>query len=105
MRNYIRHLIAMAASLFGSHVSMAPGALAQDQDGLEWNKAKAAGTLEALEDYLARNPVGPYSREAFKEIIRRSDCDQSLSPNCADFDDFGSGIIGEGAYRSLPALY
>lgn len=106
MKAYIRHLVAMFAAFFGAQTSVTPSAVAQnqDQDGLEWGEAKAAGTLEALEGYLARYPVGPYSREAFREIIRRTNCDDPGVPGCEDIGG-GDPILPPNPYPSVSALY
>lgn len=107
MKAYIRHLVAMFATFFGSQAAMTPGAFAQDQDAQEWAAAKSEGTLKALEDYLARHPVGPYSREAFREIIRLSnggsdDIDKAL--RCEDIVD-GDPLLSDNAYCAVGALY
>ena len=72
MKAYIRHLLAFAATFFGSHVAMTPPAAGQSEEAQAWESAKAIGTVQALEDFLARYPIGPYSRDAFREIVRIS---------------------------------
>lgn len=104
MKAYIRHLVAMFATFFGSQAAMAPGAVAQDQEAQEWAAAKSEGTLKALEDYLARNPVGPYSREAFREIIRRSNGDIGTVPRADDIDAVDPVLV-DGVYSSVGSLY
>lgn len=109
MKAYIRHLIAMFATFFGSHAAMTSNAAAQNQAGQdreaqEWAAAKSTGTLKALEDYLARNPAGTYSRDAFREIIRLSNSDITDIPNSDDIDVTDSELI-DAALSPVSTLY
>ena len=109
MKAYIRHLVAMFATFFGSHAAMTSDTAAQDQTGQdreaqEWAAAKSAGTLKALEDYLARNPAGTYSRQAFREIIRLSSGDVADLPGSDDIGAADPELV-DNAFSPLSALY
>ncbi len=109
MKAYIRHLVAMFATFFGSQAAMTPDTAAQDQAGQdreaqEWAAAKSTGTLKALEDYLARNPAGTYSREAFREIIRLSTADVTDIPSSDDIGGADPELI-DSAFSPLSTLY
>lgn len=104
MKAYIRHLLALFATFFGSQASMTPSTYAQTPEAEAWADAKAAGTLKAMEDYLARYPVGPYSREAFREIIRLSN-DVFTSPTVDDDLGDGDPALPDDAYVGAGALY
>lgn len=109
MKAYIRHLLAVFATFFGSQASMTPSAIGQDQEAQEWAEAKSAGTLKAFEDYLARNPVGPYSRDAFREIIRLSNGDfgdvPAVDEICKTDPSLVDPALLDDAYCSVAALY
>ncbi len=104
MKEYIRHFIAMFATFFTSQSTLTPGAVAQDRDAQEWAAAKADGSLRAFEDFLARHPVGPYSRDAFREIIRLSDGDANSWPICDDIGVADPTLIDEDCVP-ISALY
>jgi len=101
MNKYLKRFFAIFVTLFGSQASITSSTVAQDQDGLEWGEAKAAGTLKAFEAYLAKYPVGSHAREAFQEIIRLSNCETDFNQACENFVD------SELPYstRRIPALY
>jgi hypothetical protein len=89
MNAYVRQILALFATLMGSQATVGPSAhaqeaAAQDPEAREWQQARAAGTQEALEAYLARHPAGRYSREAFRMIIAGSASATSDIPVCSD---------------------
>ena len=104
MKEYIRHLIAMFATFIGSQPLISQDAAAQDRDAQEWAATKAEGTLKAYEDYLARNPIGQYSREAFREIIRLSDGEVNEFELCDDISIADPELTDKDCAR-LTALY
>ena len=73
MNAYMRHLLALLASTMGFQATVSTDANAQDPESQAWNAAKQTGTRTAIEQFLAEYPVGAYSREAFREMIRLSD--------------------------------
>lgn len=105
MNKYFRRFFAMFITLFGSQASMTATPVAQDQDGLEWDEAKAAGTLKAFEAYLAKYPVGPHARDAFQEIIRLSDCERDIASACNSIEQLESSLFDVFTTRKIPALY
>ena len=84
MKAYVRQILALFATLMGSHAAVTTEVSAQDPEALEWQQAKAEGTQEALEAYLARHPAGRFSREAFRMIIAGSASATSDIPVCSD---------------------
>jgi trehalose-6-phosphatase len=105
MKAYMRHFLALIATVFGAQASVGDRAQAQDiNDSQAWAAAQADGSRQAFEDYLAQFPVGAHAREAFARIIQLSDGDGTplnLSDDFADDDVFRA----ESSTGLVPALY
>ncbi len=105
MKDYIKHIIAIVATFFGSHATMTPTtAIAQDPESQQWDAARSAGTVQALEDYLAQYPVGRFSREAFREIIRLSNNGIGEAPICDTIETLDPQM-GDENCQPIMALY
>ena len=104
MKAYMRHILALFATVFGAQMSVGDRAEAQDvNESQAWAAAEADGSRRAFEDYLASFPVGAHAREAFARIIQLSNGDQ---PSAACDDFAGDGVFCvETVTGSVPALY
>jgi len=104
MKAYMRHILALFATVFGAQASVGDRAEAQDgNEAQAWAAAEADGSRQAFEDYLANFPVGSHARQAFARIIQLSDGEQPLT-ECEDFagDDV---FCTETVTGTLPSLY
>lgn len=87
MKVYVRHILALLATVFGSQASIATKAAAQDSaESQAWAAAQSAGTKQAYEVYLSSFPIGSHSREAFTKIVQLSS-DRGLARNLEEFSD------------------
>lgn len=104
MKAYMRHILALFATVFGAQASVGDRAEAQEAgEARAWAEAQADGSRRAFEDYLASFPVGTHAREAFARIIQLSDGDTPAAA-CDDFagDDVFCAQTITGV---VPALY
>lgn len=81
MKAYMRHILALLATVFGSQAALDNQSRAQNPaESQAWDAARAEGTRRAYESYLAAYPVGQHAREAFTRIVQMSG-DADLSSN------------------------
>ena len=73
MKAYLTRVLAIAAAAFSAQASLSGQVRAQDPTERQaWSAALTDGSVDAFKDYLARYPIGAYSREAFARIIQLS---------------------------------
>ncbi|MGI9421364.1 MAG: hypothetical protein ACR2RA_26340 [Geminicoccaceae bacterium] len=73
MKAYLTRVLAILAAAFSAQATVSNQAKAQDPTERQaWSTALTDGSVDAFKDYLARYPIGAYSREAFARIIQLS---------------------------------
>lgn len=72
-------------------------ALSADLEDSDWNRARAAGSVEAYQTYLDRYPGGRYASDAFVCIVALTDVPM-LAGFCADNPvTAGTNTVGSGS--------
>jgi hypothetical protein len=77
----LRHIAAVLYSLLFSMAPHPTTAEARSSEETEaWDKAKAAGTIEAMQSFIESHHNSPFAGDAFEEIVRMETTRPPLPP-------------------------